>query len=242
MSSVHCCIFFSCSLNLNKGANLKRTRQVRLMLAHHESCFGLWSSLISEQAEVRLPKDNYITCWLPESNMLIVFKFERDDACRLFFRQYYEILQYEKRMNLANPPPLPAENSQIDVQKKSSQNVNNQKEVPRRYSRLKTIINKSDKEQAEQQFEMRRCRSLSKIRTVKKSDISGPINFEHVNHISGNSGRQSRPLSRTGTVRSLHSSMSNLLNNGKSGLNEDRPSKSNKTSGPTHLEPKTTAV
>ena len=55
------------------------------MLAQHESCFAVWSSLISDQAELRLPKENYITCWLPESNMLVVFKFERHDACRLFF-------------------------------------------------------------------------------------------------------------------------------------------------------------
>src|ERR1700722_20447550 len=82
------------------------------MLAQHESCFAVWSSLISNQAELRLPKENYITCWLPEANMLVVFKFERNDACRLFFRHYYEILEYERRINLAqeraNPPPLPA--------------------------------------------------------------------------------------------------------------------------------------
>src|ERR1700722_9358991 len=114
------------------------------MLAQHESCFALWSSLISDQAELRLPKENFITCWLPESNMLVVFKFERNDACRLFFRHYYEILEYERRMNLANPPPLPADNN-------ISQQQNN-KEIPRRYSRLRTI----SKEQEQQQFELRR--------------------------------------------------------------------------------------
>ncbi len=109
-----------------KGANLKRTRQVQLILAQHESCFAVWSSLISEQAELRLPKENHITCWLPETNTLAVFKFERNDACRLFFRHYYEILEYERRMNLANPPPLPAENNTSEQQN----NNNNNKDVP----------------------------------------------------------------------------------------------------------------
>jgi hypothetical protein len=174
------------------------------MLVQHESCFAVWSSLISNRAELRLPKENHITCWLPESNTLVVFKFERNDACRLFFRHYYEILEYERRMNLANPPPLPAENH-------ISQQQNNNKDVPRRYSRLKTI----SKEQEQQQFELRRCRSLSKIRTVKKSDISGPINFEHVNHIGNDSNQpKQRPLSISGTLRSLHASMSHLPNIG----------------------------
>lgn len=135
---------------------------------------------------------------------MAVFKFERSDACRLFFRHYYEILEYERRMNLANPPPLPAENS-------TSKASNGTKDVPRRYSRLKSISNKQDKEQEQQQFELRRCRSLSKIRTVKKSDISGPINFEHVNHIGGNgNSTKQRSSSGLGTLRSLHASMSNL--------------------------------
>ena len=170
------------------------------MLAQHESCFAVWSSLISDRAELRLPKENHITCWLPESNMLVVFKFERNDACRLFFRHYYEILEYERRMNLANPPPLPAENN-TSQQQQNNNNNNNNKEIPRRYSRFKTISNKQDKEQEQQQFELRRCRSLSKIRTVKKSDISGPINFEHVNHISNGSNQQKqRPLSISGNT------------------------------------------
>ncbi len=71
---------------------MKRTRQIRLVLAHHESCFAVWSCLISDQVEIRIPKENYITCWLPESSLLIVFKFEHNEACRLFFRHYYEIL------------------------------------------------------------------------------------------------------------------------------------------------------
>src|SRR5437868_6395338 len=113
------------------------------MLAQHESCFAVWSSLISDQAELRLPKENYITCWLPESNTLVVFKFERNDACRLFFRHYYEILEYERRIKLTNPPPLPAENNSSHQQNNNNNNNNNNnKEVPKRYSRLRTISNK----------------------------------------------------------------------------------------------------
>jgi hypothetical protein len=204
------------------------------MLAQYESCFSVWSSLISDQAELRLPKENYITCWLPESNMLVVFKFERNDACRLFFRHYYEILEYERRMNLANPPPLPADSNP------SQQQTNNNKEVPRRYSRLRTISNKQDKEQELQQFELRRCRSLSKIRTVKKSDISGPINFEHVNHIGGNCKPQKqRPLSGSFTLRSLHGSMSNLPSIGSI---TERFFNKNKKRASASFEPRTTAV
>jgi len=165
---------------------------------------------------------------------LAVFKFERQDACRLFFRHYYEILEYERRMNLANPPPLPDENlsnSQPQL------NNNNTKDVPRRYSRLRTITNRQDKEQQQQQFELRRCRSLSKIRTVKKSDISGPINFEHVNHI-GNQSKQ-RPLSVCGTIRSLHASMSHLPS---SSTIIDRIFNQNKKRSSGSFEPRTTAV
>ena len=54
--------------------------------------------------------------------MLVVFKFERNDACRLFFRHYYEILEYEKRMNLANPPPLPAENNTSSDEQNNNNN------------------------------------------------------------------------------------------------------------------------
>ncbi|CAF0822434.1 unnamed protein product [Rotaria sordida] len=230
----------------NTGANLKRTRQVQLMLAQHESCFALWSSLISDQAELRLPKDNYITCWLPESNMLAIFKFERSDACRLFFRHYYEILEYERRINLANPPPLPADNSNNNNNNNNNNNTsqqnnnNNTKEIPRRYSRLRTISNKQDKEQQQQEFELRRCRSLSKTRTVKKSDISGPINFEHVNHISNCSNQQKlRPLSGSITLRSLHASMSQLNNNGTI---IERFFNQNKKRASTSFEPRTTAV
>ncbi|UJR25298.1 hypothetical protein I4U23_006650 [Adineta vaga] len=190
----------------NTGANLKRTRQVRLLLAQHESCFAIWSDLVSDRAELRIPKDNYITCWLPESNLLVVFKFERHDACRLFFQQYYEILEYDRRINLTDIPLLPKE-KMIEEQQQQTKN----KDVPRRYSRLKTISNKQDKEQ--QQFELRRSRSLSRIRTVKKSAISGPINFEHVNHISLNSD-QDHSLSGTSTLRSLHASMSHIPCNG----------------------------
>jgi hypothetical protein len=206
------------------------------MLANHDSCFAVWSSLVSDQAELRLPKENYITCWLPESTMLVVFKFERNDACRLFFRHYYEILEYERRMNLANPPPLPADNSTSQQQQEN----NNNKEIPRRYSRLRTISNKQDKEQEQQQFELRRCRSLSKIRTVKKSDISGPINFEHVNHISGGCNQQKqRPLSGSITLRSLHASMSNLSGNGTI---TERFFKQNKKRASATFEPRSTAV
>jgi hypothetical protein len=208
------------------------------MLAQHESCFAVWSSLVSNLAELRLPKENYITCWLPESNMLVVFKFERNDACRLFFRHYYEILEYERRMNLANPPPLPAENKTSQQQQ---QNNHHNKEIPKRYSRLKTISNKQDKEQELQQFELRRCRSLSKIRTVKKSDISGPINFEHVNHISGDGCKQQkqRPVSGSFTLRSLHASMSNLLNNGSI---TERIFNQNKKRASISFEPRSTEV
>lgn len=204
------------------------------MLVQHDSCFALWSSMISHQAEVRLPKDNHITCWLPETNTLVVFKFERDDACRLFFRHYHEILQHERRMNLANPPPLPAENAEQERQQ------GNQKEIPRRYSRLRTLTHKPDKEQQQQQFELRRCRSLSKIRTVKKSDISGPINFEHVNHI-GNDSQKSTASSLSGTVslRSLHASMSNLPSIGSIA---ERFSKQNKKRASASFEPRSTAV
>ncbi|UJR23613.1 hypothetical protein I4U23_026600 [Adineta vaga] len=216
----------------NTGANLKRTRQVQLMLAQHESCFAVWSNVISNQAELRLPKENYITCWLPESNMLAVFKFERNDACRLFFRHYYEILEYERRMNLANPPPLPAENH-------NGQQTTN-KDIPRRYSRLRTISSKQDKEQEQQEFELRRCRSLSKIRTVKKSDISGPINFEHVNHVGNELNQQkSRPLSSSITLRSLHASMSHLPSVGNI---TERVFNQIKKRASGSFEPRTTAV
>jgi hypothetical protein len=205
------------------------------MLAQHESCFAVWSSLISE---LRLPKENYITCWMPESNTLVVFKFERNDACRLFFRHYYEILEYERRMNLANPPPFPAENN--PSQQQQQQNNNNTKEVPKRLSRLKTISNKQDKEQEQQQFELRRCRSLSKIRTVKKSDISGPINFEHINHISNDCKQQKpRPLLGSLAFRSLHGSMSHLPN---TGLITEHFFNKTKHRTSTSFEPRTTAV
>jgi hypothetical protein len=205
------------------------------MLVQHDNCFAVWSSLISDQAELRLPKENYITCWLPESNMLAIFKFERNDACRLFFRHYYEILEYERRMNLANPPPLPAENNILQQQK--NDNNNNDKEIPRRYSRLKTI---SNKEQEQQQFELRRCRSLSKIRTVKKSDISGPINFEHINHIGNDSNQQKqRPLSGSVALRSLHGSMSHLSNNGSI---IERVFNQKKKRASISFEPRSTAV
>ncbi len=202
-------------------------------MAQPESCFALWSNLISDQAELRLPKENYITCWLPESNMLAVFKFERNDACRLFFRHYYEILEYERRMNLANPPPLPAENN-------TSRQQQNNKDVPRRYSRLKTVSNKQDKEHEEQQFELRRCRSLSKIRTVKKSDISGPINFQHVNHINNGSNQQKqRRLSGSITFRSLHGSISHLPN---IGTITERIFNQKKKRASISFEPRSTAV
>jgi hypothetical protein len=199
------------------------------MLAQHESCFAIWSCLVSDRAELRLPQDNYLTCWLPESNLLAVLKFEHDDACRLFFRHYFEILEHERRMNVANLSPLPA----ADI----PQQQTNTKEIPRRYSRLRTISNKQDKEQ--QQFELRRCRSLSRIRTVKKSAISGPINFEHVNHISSGVGNQERPLSGTVTLRSLHASMSHLPSNGTI---TDRCSNQNKKHASIVFEPRTTAV
>ena len=234
---MHSCLSFL----LIKGANLKRTRQVKLLLAQHDSCFAVWSSLISDQAELRLPKENHITCWLPESNMLVVFKFDREDACRLFFRHYYEILQYERRMNLANPPPLPADSAQPEQEEKQQQQQQHtaNKEVPRRYSRLRNMTSKQEKEQEQQQFELRRCRSLSKIRTVKKSDISGPINFEHVNHIGNGSAKKPRPLSGTVTLRSLHASMSHLPSLGSIA---DRFGKQNKKRASASFEPRMTAV
>lgn len=137
-------------------------------------------------------------------------------------------------MNLANPPPLPAEGSS------TVKSTNGTKDVPRRYSRLKSISNKQDKEQEQQQFELRRCRSLSKIRTVKKSDISGPINFEHISHIGGNVNPQkSRTLSGLGTLRSLHASMSNLPN---LSTITDRIFNPNKKRSSVSFEPRSTAV
>jgi hypothetical protein len=127
--------------------------------------------------------------------------------------------------------------SAIQHQERINTTTNN-KEIPRRYSRLKTMSNKHDKEQPQQQFELRRCRSLSKIRTVKKSSISGPINFEHVNHVSIG-GNQERPLLGTATLRSLHASMLHLPSNGTL---TDRFSKQSKIRASTVFEPRTTAV
>ena len=216
---------------------MKRTRQVRLLLAHHESCFALWSNLISDQAEIRIPKDNHITCWLPDCYVLIVLKFEDDEACRLFFRHYYEIFEHQRRKTPINSPPLLAENAIQRSSQQKTTNSHSHKEIPRRYSRLRTISNKHDKEQQEQ-FQLRRCRSLSKIRTVKKSDISGPINFEHVNHISSGCHRE-RPSLGTVTLRSLHASMSHLPSNG---LLMDRCAKSNKNPISTLFQSHTTTV
>ena len=204
---------------------------MRLLLAQHDSCFAIWSDLVSDKAELRLPKENYITCWLPESNLLIVFKFERNDACRLFFQQYYEILEYDRRINSIDLLLTPSEKL---VEQQRTKN----KDVPRRYSRLKTISNKQDKEQYEQQFELRRCRSLSRIRTVKKSAISGPINFEHVNHVGMNCN-QDQSLLGTSTLRSLHASMSHIPSNGTL---TDRFSKQSKRRASIVYEPRTTAV
>jgi hypothetical protein len=226
-----------------KGANLKRTRQLRLLLAQYDSCFAVWSTLVSNQVEVRLPKDHYVTCWLPESNLLAVFKFEREDACRLFFRNYYEILEHERRANLANPPPLPAAiavtSSHVHTIEQHVNPSTHTKEIPRRYSRLRTLGNKQDREQKEQQFELRRCRSLSRIRTVKKSAISGPINFEHVNHLSGTGGHQDQSLSGIGMHRCLHASMSHLPNHG---FLTDRSSNSSGRRTSISFESRTTAV
>lgn len=186
-----------------------------------------------------MPKDNYITCWLPESNLLLVLKFEREDACRLFYRNYYEILEYERKVNLANPPPLPADNNSID-KSTNHHSTSTTKEIPRRYSRLRTLGSKQDKEEKEQQFELRRCRSLSRIRTVKKSAISGPINFEHVNHLSINS-HQERTFSNIsgGTLRSLHASMSHLAHHGSIA---DRSSSIHNKRTSVSFEARTTAV
>ena len=220
---------------------MKRARQVRLLLAQYDSCFSIWSTLISNQVEIRLPKDNYITFWLPESNVLVVLKFEREDACRLFYRNYYEILEHERKVNLANPPPLPADNHSIDKSTNHpSTSTSTTKEIPRRYSRLRTLGSKQDKEEKEQQFELRRCRSLSRIRTVKKSAISGPINFEHVNHLSINS-HQERTFSNIGggTLRSLHASMSHLAHHGSIA---DRSSNIHNKRTSVSFETRTTAV
>ncbi|CAF0757915.1 unnamed protein product [Adineta steineri] len=223
----------------NTGANLKRARQVRLLLAQHDSCFAIWSDLVSERAELRLPKDNYITCWLPESNLLTVFKFECDNACRLFFQHYYEILEYDRRIHLTNSSASPREKTIQQQQQRTNTTTTNSKDIPRRYSRLRTIANKQDKEQQQQQqFELRRCRSLSKIRTVKKSAISGPINFEHVNHLSLGCN-QEQSLLGTATLRSLHASMSHLPCNGTL---TDRFSKQSKKRASALFESRTTAV
>lgn len=216
---------------------MKRAREVRLLLAQYDSCFAVWSTLISNQVEIRLPKDQYITCWLPESSLLAVFKFEREDACRLFFRHYYEILEHERKVNLAHPPPSSDDHTTVE-QTESHQSSTTTKEIPRRYSRLRTLGSKQDKEQKEQQMELRRCRSLSRIRTVKKSAISGPINFEHVNHLSINS-HQDRTSSTTGTLRSLHASMSNLANHGSIA---DRSLRNSNRRISTAFESRTTAV
>ena len=212
---------------------------MRLILAQHESCFALWSSAVSGQAELRLPKDNYITCWLPESNLLAVLKFERDDACRLFLRHYYEILEHERRMRVANSPPLPTGEIPSPSTNTKAATITNSKEIPRRYSRLRTMTNKQDKDQQRSApVEARRCRSLSRVRTVKKSAISGPINFEHVNHVSGGCS-QNRPLSGTMTLRSLHASMSHLPS---SGTLTDRFSNQSQRRSSVLFEARTTAV
>ena len=213
---------------------------MRLILAQHESCFALWSSAVSGQAELRLPKDNYITCWLPESNLLAVLKFERDDACRLFLRYYYEILEHERRMRLADSPPLPTGETPLHPTSTKAATITNSKDIPRRYSRLRTMTNKQEKDQQQQPppVEARRCRSLSRVRTVKKSAISGPINFEHVNHVSGGY-TQNRPLSGTMTLRSLHASMSHLPS---SGTLTDRFSNQSQRRSSVLFEARTTAV
>ena len=210
-----------------------------MLLAHHESCFAVWSNLISDQVEIRIPKDNHITCWLPDCYLLIVLKFEDDEACRLFFRYYYEIFEHQRRKHPINSSPLPAEKAIEHSSQQKPTNSHSHKEIPRRYSRLRTIANKHNKEQQQQeQYQLRRCRSLSKIRTVKKSDISGPINFEHVNHISSGCQRE-RPLLGTATLRSLHASMSHLPSNG---LLVDRCAKPNKNHISTLFQPHTTTV
>lgn len=157
-------------------------------------------------------------------------KFEYEDACRLFYRHYYEILEHERQQN------LPDEHSSQSSQQTTRMS---NKEIPRRYSRLRTLASKQDKEQQQQQqFDLRRCRSLSKIRTVKKSDISKPINFEHVNHLSGGCN-QDRPLLGTSTLRSLHASMSHLPNNGTLA---DRCSKQSRKHISNLFQPQTTTV
>lgn len=183
-------------------------------MAQHDSCFALWSTSISNQVELRLPKDHFITCWLPDSNLLAVLKFEQEDACRLFFRHYFEILEQERRTKSAETTSI-ATADHIDINQSAvkSKSTVSSKEIPRRYSRLRSFAQRPEKEQQKETFELRRCRSLSKIRTVKKSSISGPINFEHINHVSGNTN-QDRISSGTMTLRSLHASMSNLLSQG----------------------------
>lgn len=188
---------------------------------------------------MRVPKNNCITFWLPESNLLIGFVFEYQDACRLFIQYYFEILEHERRINLEDRQSSTSENM-LQQQPPNKTTVSN-KEIPRRYSRLRTISNKHDKEQQQQpqqESEPRRSRSLSRIRTVKKSSISGPINFEHVNHISIGCNRE-RPLSGTATLRSLHASMSHLPTNGTL---TDRYSKQTKIRASTLFEPRATAV
>ncbi|CAF4931910.1 unnamed protein product, partial [Rotaria socialis] len=71
-------------------------------------------------------------------------------------------------MNLANQSSLIPE---IMIQQQTTKTSSNNKEVPRRYSRLRTISNKHDQEKEQQESNTRRCRSLSRIRTVKKSAI-----------------------------------------------------------------------
>ena len=212
---------------------------MRLLLIQQDSCFTIWSTLVSNQAEVRLPKDYFITCWFPESSLLAVLQFEQAEACRIFYRNYLEIIEYEYRANSTNiSTSLEVDTSETNPTESKSKLPISTKEIPRRYSKLRSFAQRQEKPQTEPSFELRRCRSLSKIRTVKKSSISGPINFEHVNHLS-NGCHQDRIMSSTTTLRSLHASMSNLPSQGSL---IDRPAYSNSRRTSVCFESRTTAV
>ncbi|CAF0755380.1 unnamed protein product [Didymodactylos carnosus] len=196
----------------NTGANLKRLREIKIILVENGSCFTVWTCLVSQQSEIRLPKEGFVTCWLPQQNMLAVFKFDKNDACRLFFRQYHEILERERKL-------LMNENHQLPPK------ADNREKTPRRYSKIRSTARSSEPKVSstleptflatknnDQNHELRRCRSLSKIRLIKKSAISGPVNFEHVSHIANNN-RNSITISQLGgisSLRCLHSSTSNI--------------------------------
>ncbi|CAF0823095.1 unnamed protein product [Didymodactylos carnosus] len=225
----------------NTGANLKRLREIKIILVENGSCFAVWTCLISQQSEIRLPKEGFVSCWLPQQNMLAVLKFDKNDACRLFFRQYFEILECERKCMMN-------ENNRL------SPSADDREKTPRRYSKIRSTVRSIEPKTSifeqkviatknnGQNNELRRCRSLSKTRLVKKSAISGPVNFEHVNHIANNN-RNSITVSQLGgstSLRCLHSSTSNIMNVPDDGYSSNRILYFNKRASA--YEPRTTEV